>query len=189
MRSSASAPRESWGAVVGLGKAEAQIEIAVEPLPEARLDRRQAHHGATIQGPGLLLADHLQLSLLLGRGQGTEVAFAGPGLDVEALAGADARDVFPRDPDRVGGSGLEDELAALELLDLAGEPVAVLEHDDVGLLGGERSRLDQEHGPRQTDGEPGNQSVIGHLVTDPCRPGAAEDFIARYCQLVYVEAS
>ena len=64
---------------------------------------------------------------------GGEAQIATRGGQDEGLGRGETRDLIPGDGDGVGVGGLESELAAVELDGSAGEMVAVLESDGIGM--------------------------------------------------------
>ena len=142
--------------VVSSVEADPEVDSALELPPEGRVDPPE--EGDRVVGDrGARLADrHLHLRGSFSRLDRSEVAATVIELDLERLVGVDGGDTIPLDVDGSHRVGLAAQPAALELLDLAGDPVAIVERDDVGLLR-ESNRAPQQE-PTTTDenaNEPG----------------------------------
>ena len=70
-----------------------------------------------------------------GRLQQPEVAFAGAQLELEEIPAGDLLDPLPLDRDGPHVVGRVGQLAPVQLFDLTGDAVAVLQDDNIGLLG------------------------------------------------------
>src|SRR5262249_34093587 len=83
--------------------------------------------------------------------------------------GRDALDLVPLDLERSHVVGLELETPALELLDLAGQVVSVLEHDHVRLRGGLRGR-GRDNGGQAGEGARSERGSRSNGPAGPRRP-------------------
>ncbi len=107
-----------------LGELEPQLVVAVEGK------RSLVEEAIREEAPGV--CRDIEAVRILGNGP-AGVAQAARELDLQDLPAVDADQTRPFDREGAGGIRLEAQLAAIEALDLAGQPVAVMENHDIGL--------------------------------------------------------
>src|SRR4030095_7638442 len=116
-----------------LGETEPGVHRAVEPLPESMLDWRNAHHVRQLDGFDLRRINNFQLAVLFPGLEGAEESIAAHHLQLESGNALQAHDLDPLDGESAGRVGAERKNRRLYALDLAGDPIAIGKHDDVGL--------------------------------------------------------
>ncbi len=118
--------------LIGLCEVEPGGDRSVEPLPQRAAEGRQPHD--VVERHSLFVSGVDDVD---GAGHGSDERADDPlsalKLELVARRARDELDVVPLDGDRAHAVGLDRQLAAIELLDLASDAIAVLELDDVGL--------------------------------------------------------
>ena len=137
---------------VGLREAEAGIDRSVDPVPDGAADRRQADDVRQLQRDLIPAICHHHLAGG-NTAQRPVVHVARRHLHLEGSGALQLGHLSPVHAHRPQRIGADLEAAPVQALDLAGEPVAVLEGDDVDLVGrrdraGERQEGAQ-HKPRR----------------------------------------
>src|SRR3990172_11343218 len=121
------------GGGVRLGEIVAGVHRSLHTAPDRRFDRGDLYHQRHVDELSSGLIDHGELPRFGREVESTDVSAAGLKLDLEDGAAGESADIAPLQGNGARGIGRDGELSPLELLDLAGDSVAVVENDDVGL--------------------------------------------------------
>ena len=143
----------------GLGEAEAEVDVAVHAAPPAAPDRRHTNHVRQLQADRRAGQSGQQQFTRRAHARRPVIHGARRQLDLEVAGARQARDAVPVHGDGVHGVRAEREERAIELLDLAGDPVTVLEVHDIGLGPGGGCRAERAEEQHQA---PGRRREAGH---------------------------
>jgi len=121
------------GGGAGLGEVVAGVHRPLDTAPERRFDRDHLHHPEHVDDLLILSVDQGDLAEPGRKVESADVAFAVLENDLIEEGALKADDAAPFDGNGARGIGRDGEPSPLELLHLAGDAVAVVEKDYVGL--------------------------------------------------------